>query len=174
MATIKYLSEDGVLFLLKDLYARFKQKADADHTHPDATAETAGFLSAEDKKKLDGIQQGATATEITETISESSLNTTAAGARAVYEYVRDAVAGISGIDVRIEESLPESGEKGIIYLIPKEDKESSDLYDEYMRINDKWELIGSTGVDLTGYLKETDVVALTNEEISKLITSAGG
>ena len=35
------------------------KKADKDHTHDDATTTTAGFMSAEDKAKLDGIAEGA-------------------------------------------------------------------------------------------------------------------
>ena len=35
------------------------KKADKDHTHNDATTATAGFMSAEDKAKLDGIAKGA-------------------------------------------------------------------------------------------------------------------
>lgn len=35
------------------------KKADKDHTHNDATTTTAGFMSAEDKAKLDGIAEGA-------------------------------------------------------------------------------------------------------------------
>ena len=35
------------------------KKADKDHTHDDATTTTAGFMSAEDKSKLNGIAEGA-------------------------------------------------------------------------------------------------------------------
>ena len=35
------------------------KKADKNHTHDDATTTTAGFMSAEDKAKLDGIAEGA-------------------------------------------------------------------------------------------------------------------
>ena len=35
------------------------KKADKDHTHDDVTTTTAGFMSAEDKAKLDGIAEGA-------------------------------------------------------------------------------------------------------------------
>lgn len=174
MAQIKYLSEDGVLYLLKDIYGRFKEKADTNHTHPEASAETAGFLSAKDKEKLDGIAAGATATEIADTIDAQSTNTTAAGAKAVFDYVKAALAGFSGISAQIVSTLPEAGEKNIIYLVPKTAAEEQNTYDEYMWIGEKWELIGSTGVDLTGYLRESDVVALSNAEIAALITSAGG
>ena len=41
------------------LTTEISKKADKDHTHDDATTTTAGFMSAEDKAKLDGIAEGA-------------------------------------------------------------------------------------------------------------------
>lgn len=45
-----------------------------------------------------------------------------------------------------------------IYLVPKEDQETTDLYDEYMYVNNEWELLGQKQitVDLTDYVKNTD------------------
>ena len=37
------------------------QAAAGNHTHPDATEQTDGFMAAADKQKLDGIEEGATA-----------------------------------------------------------------------------------------------------------------
>lgn len=41
-----------------------KNKSDVGHTHDEATTSVAGFMSASDKTKLDGIATGATATTI--------------------------------------------------------------------------------------------------------------
>lgn len=62
-----------------------------------------------------------------------------------------------GFDVIVVQELPESGEKGIIYLVPK-DSAAPDVYDEYVWVTttSTFELIGSTRVDLTGYVKNTD------------------
>lgn len=174
MEEIKYLSKDGVLFLLKDLYPRFARKADVSHVHDNATAEAAGFMSVSDKAKLDGISEGATATEIATVINDASTDLTAASARAVYNYVKNALTGISSMSAQIVQQLPETGKTNIIYLVPKSASESNNTYDEYMWINNKWELIGTTGIDLSGYLRAEDLVALTNAEITTLITAAGG
>lgn len=40
------------------------QAAAGNHTHPDATEQTDGFMAAADKQKLDGIEDGATAIEL--------------------------------------------------------------------------------------------------------------
>ena len=45
--------------LASTLTTEIGKKADKDHTHDDATTTTAGFMSAEDKGKLDGIAEGA-------------------------------------------------------------------------------------------------------------------
>jgi hypothetical protein len=62
-----------------------------------------------------------------------------------------------GFDVIVVQELPESGEKGIIYLVPK-DSAAPDVYDEYVWVTttSTFELIGSTRVDLSGYVKNTD------------------
>lgn len=47
--------------------------------------------------------------------------------------------------------LPETGEEKIIYLVPKAG-EGNDVHDEYIWVNGGYELIGTTAVDLSGYL----------------------
>lgn len=47
--------------------------------------------------------------------------------------------------------LPETGEPYIIYLIPSEDPEEKNIKDEYIWVNESWEKIGSTKIDLSGY-----------------------
>jgi hypothetical protein len=67
-----------------------------------------------------------------------------------------------GFDVIVVQELPESGEKGIIYLVPK-DSAAPDVYDEYVWVTttSTFELIGSTRVDLSGYVKKTDYATST-------------
>lgn len=62
-----------------------------------------------------------------------------------------------GFDATVVDQLPATGEKGIIYLVPK-DGEAPDVHDEYIWIDSeqKFEFIGSTAVDLTDYVKNTD------------------
>lgn len=55
-------------------------------------------------------------------------------------------------------SLPETGQAGIIYLVPKGDPETGDVYDEYVWANSAFELIGTTAIDLTGYATEQWVI----------------
>ena len=66
--------------------------------------------------------------------------------------------GGAGLSFIVYDALPETGESGIIYLIPK-DSEAPDVYDEYVWITatSTFELIGNTQVDLTDYAKKEDL-----------------
>ena len=62
------------------------------------------------------------------------------------------------------DALPSTGEDNIIYLIPAEKADDKNYKNEYMWINNQWELIGSTSVDLSEYAK----TATVNEKFSIL------
>jgi hypothetical protein len=51
----------------------------------------------------------------------------------------------------------EDADENTLYLILAEDGGGSDIYDEYMLIDGSMEKIGSTRIDLTGYLTEDDL-----------------
>lgn len=77
---------------------------------------------------------------------------------ATTEFVNTAIAAsvgkITTIDYQKYDSyakLPTTGAKGIIYLVPDTHSDSSDSYDEYMWFDSKYEKIGNTDVDLSGY-----------------------
>lgn len=72
----------------------------------------------------------------------------------------------------IVETLPTTGEENTLYL-KGVDGAGSNLYEEYMFINGKWELIGSTEteVDLSGYVKSSDIQFATTEEIDLLLVN---
>lgn len=70
-------------------------------------------------------------------------------------------ASASGsVDIKIEvvDVLPSSGSSDTIYLVPKQGSEN-DSYDEYIFIDGKWELIGSTDVNLSDYYTKEEADA---------------
>lgn len=77
-----------------------------------------------------------------------------------------------GFDATVVTELPAIGEKGIIYLVPK-DGEAPDIHDEYIWIDSeqKFEFIGSTAVDLTDYVKKTDYATAT---VAGVVKAGGG
>lgn len=66
--------------------------------------------------------------------------------------IREAKAGL--LKRSVVEELPSSNiDDNTIYMVPNEGSENNS-YDEYLFINNAWEHIGSTEVDLTGYATE--------------------
>ena len=174
-----------------------------------ATTEKDGFLSKEDKAKLDGIAAGAqvnvlegvkvngtdvaivdkkvdidlrsyaktTEVEAVQAIAASAMPK-AGGAftgaitiqaptenmnPATKKYVDDAIGGITEFEFSVVNELPQTGEKGIIYLVAHAHG-TQDIYDEYIWVTDKFEKIGNTDIDLSSYVTNDELTA----EINKL------
>lgn len=72
--------------------------------------------------------------------------------------IAEAIGGITELEYIVVSSLPSTGKKGVVYLVPHQHG-TRDIYDEYIWVNNAFEKIGSTDVDLSGYLKDTDISA---------------
>ena len=85
----------------------------------------------------------------------SDTNTTQIATTAfVMTAVGNAFDSLTGVDYQKYDSysaLPTTGAKGVIYLVPDTHSDSNDTYDEYMWFDSKYEKIGNTDVDLSGY-----------------------
>jgi hypothetical protein len=70
--------------------------------------------------------------------------------------VADELDAVKTFSVKVDNELPETGEEKVIYLIPEFDAEGNDLGTkaEYLWIDGKFELIGTTHVSLDGYATE--------------------
>lgn len=82
--------------------------------------------------------------------------------------------GGAGFDIVVVQELPATGQKGIIYLLAK-DGAAPDVYDEYVWIESTqtFELIGTTQVDLTDYIKNTDYAGIDKAGVVKISSSLG-
>ena len=65
--------------------------------------------------------------------------------------------GGKGATIEVVTELPEIGESNVIYLVPKQDTGDNDVFDEYLYVNDEWELIGTTDIDLSNYYTKSEV-----------------
>lgn len=85
--------------------------------------------------------------------------------------IATAIAGFTGISFSLVESLPETGKEGVIYLIPHAHG-TGDFHDEYIWLKElkTFEKVGSTDVDLSGYVKKSELVPISNEEIDAMFT----
>lgn len=115
----------------------------------------------------------AVADKVTETQMNTAINNATSNKvteSQVNNSITNAISGITQFDYSIVESLPENGKKGTIYLISNTGT-GENIYDEYIYIENKFEKIGTTEMDLSGYVKLTDLVPVTNEEIDEIFAS---
>lgn len=72
------------------------------------------------------------------------------------------IGQIATLSVQKVDTLPaENIKTNVIYLVAKEGAIGSDLYTEYMYIDNKWEILGDTSIDLTNYLTKTGDASAT-------------
>lgn len=93
------------------------------------------------------------------------------------EEVNNLIGQISSLRLEKVNVLPQTGQNGVVYLVPNAEQEEQNIFNEYIWIDNDWELIGSTKIDLTGYATETWVNAqiadfLTESEITNLVNTA--
>ncbi len=71
--------------------------------------------------------------------------------------INNLIGQIATLSVEKVDALPEGEaiKTNVIYLVAKTDSDTNDVYTEYMRINDTWEILGDTSVDLSNYLTQT-------------------
>lgn len=99
------------------------------------------------------------------TASENSNDTQVANTAFVKAAIAAAVGDITSFELEVVSQLPQTGVKGVIYLVANGSDEEQNTYDEYIWTGSAYEHIGSTKVDLTGYVKEEDFEDVTTEEI---------
>lgn len=184
MSALKYLDDNGLLYFWQKIGNKFVAK------------ETGKGLSTNDfttslKNKLDNISSGAEVNAIdtikvndtAQTITNKTVNitvptnnnqlTNGAGYQTsadVQSAITSAISGITGITFEVVTTLPSTGSAGTIYLVPNSGT-GQNIYDEYIWVNNAFEKIGSTAVDLSGYVQFTDLVAITNAEIDTIVAN---
>lgn len=84
--------------------------------------------------------------------------------------ISTALADMTGVKFSIVTTLPTTGAAGTFYLVAHSHSDDNDGYDEYVWLSDpgKFEKIGNTDVDLSGYIKTTDITAIANTEIDTI------
>lgn len=72
--------------------------------------------------------------------------------------VASAIASIPQFEIKIVDALPATGQKMVLYLLPKTSASGDNIYDEYIWLEStsSFELVGSTTVDLSDYYTKTE------------------
>lgn len=64
---------------------------------------------------------------------------------------------ITILNIKLVESTADVIEENVLYLIPNNDEDNENLYNEYMLINNNVELVGGSKIDLSSYYTKEDV-----------------
>ena len=83
--------------------------------------------------------------------------------------IADAVSG--KLKKAVVDALPDISEadESTIYLVPNTNADGSNIRDEYMVIDGKFEVVGTTATELSGFVKTTDEA--TDEDIMNIFAS---
>lgn len=176
MAVKNYLDENGVLYFWQKIKTVFAKQSDlsALSTRVDDIVTTGGEPNVIDTIQVNGTAQTVTnkAVNISVPTNNNQL-TNGAGYQTsaqVQSAINSALSGITGIDFQVVQSLPASGVAGTIYLVSNSGT-GQNIYDEYIWVNNRFEIIGTTAVDLSGYVQSSDLVAVTNAQIDTIVAS---
>lgn len=103
-----------------------------------------------DKKAMD-IGEDILEQAVTEAVAQSKL------------YTDEEIGKILSFDIEIVSTLPINPNTHTIYLVPKGLTSENNGYFEYIYVNNKWELIGDTEIDLSGYYTKDEVDQLIED-----------
>lgn len=157
----KFLNQERVQELWTAIKTALAGKADLgalnNYATPDAVA--TAITSALANYATNASVQTAIATALANYMTSSEVN----------KAISDAVVEASGIRFEAADALPETGEGNVIYLVPSASSAANNAKDEYMWLDGKWELFGSTAVDLSGYWSKTALRAMTADELKTIL-----
>lgn len=112
------------------------------------------YYYTSDKKKI-GIKiseasQSSAGLEVVETYSDTEIDAK--------------IAAITSLSFEVVQTKPtQSIKTNVIYLIPNGQSGTENIYDEWIYVNNKWELIGSTAIDLSQYAKKSELPSKVSE-----------
>lgn len=80
------------------------------------------------------------------------------------EEVNGLINGITTLNIQVVTALPTSNiSSNTIYLVPKTPEQTNNKYDEYLYVNNKFEKIGDTEINLSNYALKTEIKTKTSE-----------
>ena len=165
--------------------------SDANYVHTDSN------FTADEKTKLAGIATGAQVNvkanwDETDSTSDAFIQNKPSIPSKVSDLTNDsnfqtdtevaaaistAISGITQFDYSVVSELPATGVKGTIYLVPNSGS-GDNVYDEYIWIvvsgTGKFEFIGTTQMDLSGYVQATEMTTIPNTTIDSIVAQAFG
>lgn len=87
----------------------------------------------------------------------------------VQSLINSAIGNITSIRYEKVTSLPATGSNGVIYLVAHSHG-TQDIYDEYIWLSETktYEKIGNTDIDLSAYVKKSELTAITTNDLNTM------
>lgn len=192
----KFLDNNGLLYVWKKLKDTFVKKLELDEVKNSIPKNVSDLQDADSYAKsvdiptkveslsdatdyakkieiphsvseLDGMDAYAKITALPKKVADLTDGADYIKKAELTEEAKSLIGNTKALEFSVVEELPSSGEKSTIYLVSNS-KAENDTYDEYIFVNGKFEKIGTTSVDLSDYVKTSDITSITNEEIDTL------
>lgn len=179
MSTKKYLDKDGLIFLwakIKDMFATKEQG-----TKAESALQTIKIGTDGENLNKDGTAVLPTYPTVPTNVGDFTNNVKYQTENDVKNAITEAVGAITQVEfIKLasgeydaETGVPtisSQAKSGKIYLT-KNSGSTPNQYDEYIWLasDSAFEKIGTTDVDLSGYVLSSDLVAITNAEIETII-----
>jgi hypothetical protein len=107
-------------------------------------------------------------------INDESTHDDIPSAKSVYDTLIEGLSNITGVSFQVVETLPETGDAGVIYLIKDEpENESSSVYVQWVYVGEAWINLGSSEVDLENYWSKDELEPLSNSDIQEILDEVG-
>lgn len=81
--------------------------------------------------------------------------------------LKELIDNLANLQITVVDILPATGESNIIYLVKKAGT-GTDIHDEYVYVEENWEKIGTTDVDLSNYYTKTQVDSIKDTLDNKI------
>ncbi len=188
---------DQIVEEIDDLQEEVSANTAARHTHPnksildDTTAsytteaqsklaniESNAEVNKIEKIKVNGTEQTITNKSVDINVMDNTVNNLINYYLKTETYTQEEVNALIGaittLNIEVVQSLPTQDiSTNTIYFVPKNPAETDNIYDEYIYVNNSWELIGTTEVDLTHYVQDTDYATSSKAGVIKTGYGAG-
>ena len=89
---------------------------------------------------------------------------------------RSSGGGKGSLKVLVVEELPTTGEANVLYLVPRQVTKTRNVFDEYLYVNEAWELVGTTDIDISGKQDKMQFDSLPTasaENVGKIVQYIG-
>lgn len=149
----KFLDKQGLAEFCKSFKDKFVSKDEFSQKEQEIYSNTSSELTGAFGTLSNQLQNKASKSDVPTKLSQLVNDKNYVDVNKVNELILQA----SGLKKEVHDSLPTQGKDNILYLVKDSKGKDNNFYFEYLWIDNKFELIGSTDVDLSQYAKKEEL-----------------